>query len=189
LDPVASISLAYCWVSSTPSVSAVDRDRRPFGLPRLCSHSGCIGSGSMSWPFVRLGPHKITTIIFSIRSRSGGPQYSNHSMHSHSGGPLGTHSYRSLLGFACSHTSPASSPGPCCLLVVILSRGLGIFSRGLVLSALDSHGLSSLDSRGPLSILIGLHGLLLSRVASRALFVQFIRFILVLSGNNRTPTT
>jgi hypothetical protein len=50
----------------------------------------------------------------SIGSHSGGPlgtvayhsllgtQYSSHSMHSHSRGPLGTHSYRSLLGFACS---------------------------------------------------------------------------------------
>jgi hypothetical protein len=47
------------------------------------------------------------------------------SMHSHSGGPLGTNSYHSLLGFACSHTAPFAvsywSLLSCCL--VIFSRG------------------------------------------------------------------
>jgi hypothetical protein len=51
----------------------------------------------MSWPF----DSALT------KSKS-----SNQSMHSHSGGPLGTHSYRSLLGFACS-------VGPCYLIVSV----------------------------------------------------------------------
>jgi hypothetical protein len=79
-----------------------------------------------------------------------------HSMRSHSGGPLGTHSYHSLLGFACSllrHRRPVLvgsrclviSRGPCCSLQ--LPRTLCSFVR---FTWLDSHGLFSLiHSSGP----------------------------------------
>jgi hypothetical protein len=78
------------------------------------------------------------------------------------------YSYHSLLGTQIVQCTPTPedhlaplpfTPGIFVLCCSLLSRCLGIFSRGLVLSALDSHGLSSLDSRGPLSIPIGLHGL------------------------------
>jgi hypothetical protein len=138
VDPTPGTPPIICGVV-LDSVGSVDHDRRPFGIPRLCSHSGCIGSGSMSWPSVRFGPHKIK-IIKSIRSHSGGPLgtiLTTHSWELKSFNALPLRrttwyccSYHSLLGFARfpRHRRP----------VLVGSRYLGISSRGLVLSVLPT---------------------------------------------------